>query len=168
MSRTDSLHYKLCELGAKFLKSRKNAEPWRTPNKYVVVEMVAMTTENPDVWATNGYETSLIEVKTSHADFLADQKKYARSEAARIAGHQLGNYRYYLSPEGVIKEEELPSNWGLLVWDGKKIRKVKAATYVPSSTSEELIMMTSILSRIVKPQIFNFRKQKLKNEMHNM
>ena len=160
MSKTDSLHYKLCELGGKFLKSRKNAEPWRTPNKYVTVEMVAMTAENPDVWATNGYDTSLIEVKTSHSDFLADQKKWSRSKAAELADKQLGNYRYYLCPEGVIKEEELPPNWGLLVWDGKKIRKVKPAVYVKSSTDQELIMMTSILSRFVKPQVFNFRRKK--------
>lgn len=74
MSKTESLHYKLCELGAKFLKSRKNAEPFSTPNKYVAIELICAGAENPDVWATNGYYTSLIEVKTSHADFLADQK----------------------------------------------------------------------------------------------
>ena len=39
MSKTNSLHYELCCLGAKFLKSRKNAEPWEIPNKYVAVEL---------------------------------------------------------------------------------------------------------------------------------
>ena len=159
MSKTDSLHYQLCELGGKFLKSRKNAKPWRTPNKYVAVELIAATAEQPDVWATNGYDTSIIEVKTSHSDFLADQKKWIRSKAAETADLQLGNFRYYLCPEGVIKEEELPENWGLLVWDGKKIRKVKSATYTKNSTAMELFMMTSILSRIAKPQVFNFRKK---------
>lgn len=159
MSRTDSLHYRLCELGGKWLKSRKNAEPWSLPNKYVAVELVAAGAENPDVWATNGYQTTMIEVKTSHADFLADQKKWARSEAAELADRQIGNFRYYLCPEGVIKEEELPNNWGLLVWDGKKIRKVRQALYVKSSTSMELLFITSILSRVTKPQVFNFRKK---------
>lgn len=162
MSKTDSLHYRLCELGGKFLKSRKNAEPWSTPNKYVAVELVAAGAEDPDVWATNGYQTTMIEVKTSHADFLADQKKWARSKAAELADKQMGNFRYYLCPEGVIKEEELPNNWGLLVWDGKKIRKVKQAMYVKSSTSMELLFITSILSRVAKPQIFNFRERKEK------
>lgn len=82
MSKTDSLHYQLCCLGAKFLKSRKNAEHLETPNKYVAVELVTMTAENPDIWATNGYHTTLVEVKTSHADFLADKKKWIRSEEA--------------------------------------------------------------------------------------
>ncbi len=41
---------------------------------------------------------------------------------------QLGNYRYYLCPEGVIDESEIPDKWGLLLYEG------------------------------VKPQIFNYRK----------
>lgn len=159
MSKTNSLHYELCCLGAKFLKSRKNAEPWETPNKYVAVELVTLTAENPDVWATNGYHTTLVEVKTSHSDFLADQKKWSRSKAAELSDKQLGNYRYYLCPEGVIDESEIPDKWGLLVYDGKKIVKVKNATYQKSSTDAELLVLTSIMRREgIKPQIFNYRK----------
>lgn len=159
MSKTDSLHYQLCCLGAKFLKSRKSAEPWETPNKYVVVELVTLTAENPDIWATNGYHTTLVEVKTSHADFLADKKKWIRSEEAEIADKCLGNYRYYLCPEGVISENEIPDKWGLLVYDGRRITKVKSAKYQKSSTDAELLVVTSIMSRCgIKQQIFNFRQ----------
>lgn len=159
MSKTDSLHYELCCLGVKFLKSRKNAEPWEIPNKYVAVELVTLTAENPDVWATNGYHTTLVEVKTSHSDFLADQKKWSRSKAAELSDKQLGNYRYYLCPEGVIDESEIPDKWGLLLYDGKKIIKVRNATYQKSSTDAELLVLTSIMRREgIKPQIFNYRK----------
>lgn len=159
MSKTDSLHYQLCCLGAKFLKSRKNAEPFELPNKYVAVELVTLTAENPDIWATNGYQTTLVEVKTSHADFLADQKKWVRSEAADIADKCLGNFRYYLCPNGVISENELPDKWGLLVYDGKHITKVKPAKYQKSSTDAELLVVTSIMRRCgIKQQIFNFRQ----------
>ena len=159
MSKTDSFHYELCCLGAKFLKSRKNAEPWEIPNKYVAVELVTLTAENPDVWATNGYHTTLVEVKTSHSDFLADQKKWSRSKAAELSDKQLGNYRYYLCPEGVIDESEIPDKWGLLLYDGKKIIKVRNATYQKSSTDAELLVLTSIMRREgLKPQIFNYRK----------
>ena len=41
----------------------------------------------------------------------------------------------------------------------KKIRKVRSATYVKNSAAMELLMMTSIMSRIAKPQVFNFRKK---------
>lgn len=159
MSATNSLHYELCKLGGKFLKSRKNAEPWRTPWKYVAVELVTLTAENPDVWATNGSDTVVIEVKTSHSDFLADQRKWHRSKEAELGGFQLGNYRYYLCPIGVIEVDELPENWGLLVWDGKKIQKVKQATRVKVDSSGEMKIMTSIMSRILRPQIFNFREK---------
>ena len=159
MSKTDSLHYELCCLGAKFLKSRKNAEPWEIPNKYVAVELVTLTAENPDIWATNGYHTTLVEVKTSHSDFLADQKKWSRSKAAELSDKQLGNYRYYLCPEGIIDESEIPDKWGLLLYDGKKIIKVKNATYQKSSTDAELLVLTSIMRREgIIPQIFNYRK----------
>lgn len=159
MSKTDSLHYQLCCLGAKFLKSRKNAEPFEMPNKYVAVELVTLTAENPDIWATNGYQTTLVEVKTTHADFLADQKKWVRSEAADIADKCLGNFRYYLCPKGVINENELPNKWGLLVYDGKRITKVKPAKYQKSSTDAELLVVTSIMRRCgIKQQIFNFRQ----------
>lgn len=163
MSATNSLHYELCKLGAKFLKSRKNAESWETPNKYVAVELVTTAAENPDIWATNGYHTTLVEVKTSHSDFLADQKKWIRQEGKAQDRHKIGNYRYYLCPTGVIKEEELPKNWGLLVWDGRKIHKVKQAVCVDTYAYGELLMITSIMSRILKHQIFNFReKQEIK------
>lgn len=159
MSKTDSLHYELCCLGAKFLKSRKNAEPWEIPNKYVAVELVTLTAENPDIWATNGYHTTLVEVKTTHSDFLADQKKWSRSKAAELSDKQLGNYRYYLCPEGIIDESEIPEKWGLLVYDGKNIVKVRNATYQKSSTDAELLVLTSIMRREgIKPQIFNYRK----------
>ena len=159
MSKTDSLHYQLCCIGAKFLKSRKSAEPWECANKYVAVELVTLTAENPDIWATNGYHTTLVEVKTSHADFLADQKKWVRSEEAQKADLCLGNFRYYLCPKGVISEDELPEKWGLLENDGKTITKVKRATYQKSSTDAELLVLTSIMRRCgIKQQIFNFRK----------
>ena len=162
MSATNSLHYELCKLGGKYLMSRKNAEPWRVPYKYIAVELVTLCAENADVWGTNGCDTCVIEVKTSHSDFLADQKKWARSKEAAKGGFQIGNYRYYLCPTGVIKEEELPENWGLLIWDGKKIHKVKQAVRVDTNARGELMMLSSIMSRILRPQIFNFRE---KNEI---
>lgn len=51
----------------------------------------------------------VVEVKVSRADFLADHKKPHRSETAGM-----GNWRYYLCPEGMIKQEDLPEKWGLL------------------------------------------------------
>lgn len=159
MSASNSLHYELCKLGAAFIRSRKNPTlPFNQPCKYATVELVCCGAELTDVWGTTGDVTVLIEVKTSHADFLADQRKYARSKRAKELNHQIGNYRYYLCPEGIIKEEELPENWGLLVYDGKKIHLAKKAQKVDSSLPMELMLITSVMSRILKPQTFNFRE----------
>lgn len=54
--------------------------------------------------------TTLVEVKVSRADFLADAKKPHRLDPAS----GIGRYRYYLAPEGLIKPEELPERWGLI------------------------------------------------------
>lgn len=157
MSASNSLHYELCKLGARFIR-RRGFHGNQTPNKFAVVELICAGAENPDIWATNGLTTTLVEVKTSHSDFMADQKKYARSPQAEQAGHTIGNYRYYLAPAGIITKEELPENWGLLEWDGKKIHMVVRAKYLKVQSEFELAIMTSIMSRILKPQIFNFRE----------
>lgn len=55
-------------------------------------------------------ETVLVEVKVSRSDFFADQRK-----AFRISPETgMGNYRYYMAPEGLIRVEELPDKWGLI------------------------------------------------------
>jgi hypothetical protein len=126
---------------------------------YSTVELVCCGAELTDVWGTTGDCTVIIEVKTSRSDFLADKRKYARSKQAEILNHQIGNYRYYLCPKGIITEKDLPNNWGLLEYDGKKIHRVKMATKVDSSLQMELLHISSIMRRILKPQTFNFREQ---------
>lgn len=60
-----------------------------------------------------GSVSVVVEVKVSRSDFLADRKK-----AHRIAGG-MGDYRYFMCPEGVIKVDELPVGWGLLWINGR-------------------------------------------------
>lgn len=159
MSKTNSLHYELCKLGARLIRSRKNPTlPYDRPCLYSTVELVCCGAELTDVWGTTGDCTVIIEVKTNRSDFLADKRKYARSKQAEVLNHQIGNYRYYLCPTGVIKEDDLPDNWGLLEYDGKKIHRVKMATKVESSLPMELLHISSIMRRILKPQTFNFRE----------
>lgn len=54
-------------------------------------------------------ESVVVEVKVSRADFLADFKKPHRADGAG-----LGQFRYYLCPEGIITPDDLPERWGLL------------------------------------------------------
>lgn len=50
------------------------------------------------------------EVKVSRSDFLADAKKPHRN--GEVLG--VGQHRFYVAPQGLIKPDELPRNWGLV------------------------------------------------------
>ncbi len=181
MSATNSLHYQLCLEGAKWLHRKKS--DWKKcqnkdchvldPNKgefgeyvfckqcrdfpIVAVELVVVgAADNPDVWGFNGYITATIEVKTSHADFLADKKKWGRREEA--SKYSTGNLRWFLCPEGVIKPEELPEGWGLLYWDGKRIRFVVAAVQREGVSWGDMRMLWSLMRREEFPKkVYNYR-----------
>lgn len=50
------------------------------------------------------------EVKVSRSDFLADAKKPHRN--GEVLG--VGQHRFYVAPQGLIKPDELPQGWGLV------------------------------------------------------
>lgn len=166
MSATNSLHHQLCIEGAKYLLQPRAKERLQSQNKWSAVEIVSMGGEQPDVWATNASTTVICEVKTSISDFRNDRKKYWRTEQAEKTKRTLGNYRYYLVPESIADkvEKELPENWGLLVWDGKKITRKVYAAYRDANRDWDLFILCSILSREVGThKVFNYRKQKMIN-----
>lgn len=173
MSATNSLHYQLCVEGAKWLHRQKynydrcKKKPcYRTEAcgqckryKYVAVELCTCGSENTDVWGLGNFNDSVvIEVKTSHSDFLADRKKWCRGEEAAMRGYQSGRLRWFLCPEGVIKKEELPDKWGLLYWNGNKVYPVIAPKPFENTSSANMNILTSILRRESFPEkIFNYR-----------
>lgn len=174
MSKTDSLHYQLCVEGAKWLHRQKrdiNRCPKRHCHKpefcwscyrykYVAVELNTAAAENPDVWGFDGNYSAIIEVKTSHSDFLSDKKKWCRSKEAEEVGLQAGKFRWYLCPEGVIKPEEVPEGWGLIYWNGSKIELIKGAPSHENTARADLLILSSILRREKFPQkIYNYRYQ---------
>ena len=174
MSKTDSLHYQLCIEGAKWLhRQKRNINLCRKRYchkrefcyccykfKYVAVEINTAGAENTDVWGYDGCYSAVIEVKTSHSDFLSDKKKWCRSKEAEEAGLQAGTFRWYLCPEGVIKAEEVPDGWGLLYWNGNKIEHIKGAPSHKNTARADMLILSSILRREKFPQkIYNYRYQ---------
>ena len=125
------------------------------------MELVCYGTELTDVWATNRSTSTIIEVKTSHSDFLNDKKKYARTEQACACRQQVGNYRYYLCPEGIIRPDELPEGWGLLYWNGKKVEKIVPAPKCWETDHKyDMFVLCSILARECGThKIFNYRNK---------
>lgn len=72
--------------------------------------------EKADAWGYRRQEkggawgSTLVEVKVSRGDFLADRKKPHRQNGEL----GVGRFRYYLCPKGLIQPEELPDRWGLI------------------------------------------------------
>ena len=152
MSATNSLHYKLCCEGAKWLRKQDYAS-----YKIVVVELICIGAENPDIWGTNGFNSALIEVKTSRADFLKDRKKFVRQ--AQGSKYACGNMRYFLVPEGLVSPDEVPASWGLLEWKDNEISIIKQAQNIPCENHGELAILCSIMRREgLKNKIYNYRK----------
>lgn len=112
----------------------------------VITEMSDGVSEKPDAigWRA-GNETTLIECKTSHSDFLSDKKKLARQ------GLGMGNFRYYLAPKGLISIDELPGRWGLLEYKNKRWHPRVARQpmrYQEKNWHDEMGLMCSALRRI--------------------
>ncbi len=118
----------------------------------VITERSGSGSETPDaIGVSAGGWSTLIECKTSRADFLADKKKHFRRHAARGMGHR----RYFMAPVGLLKPEELPENWGLIeIYEktdsGRRRRHVtKTATHFPEIHERaQTGMLVSVLRRL--------------------
>ena len=109
-------HAELVSLAARWLRSTRHA--------IVHTDPTVNTLEQPDAigWARGGCST-LVECKTSRADFIADRAKSWR----RHPSMGMGRLRYFLLDRAFITEEELPAGWGLLYPHGRSVRVVKKA-----------------------------------------
>ncbi len=77
----------------------------------VITELRTSGTETPDAIGFSAQGgTTLIECKTSRADFQADKKKIFR----RYPENGMGDRRYFMAPVGLLTPEDLPENWGLI------------------------------------------------------
>lgn len=104
-------HAALCDVAVKWLKRPHSGGG---PGCLVAVSEVAggWTGEIPDAigFSLSHWETgaTVIEVKVSRSDFLADRKKPHRQAGG------MGRWRYYMAPKGLIAVQELPAGWGLI------------------------------------------------------
>ncbi|MDA8485121.1 adenylosuccinate synthase [Pseudomonas resinovorans] len=121
-------HADLCTLAVKWLKRPNSAGG---PGCHVAVSECrsGWTGEIPDAigFRAAGSDDDgsiVVECKTSRSDFLADKKK------AHRAGGGLGNFRYFMAPEGLISPSELPEGWGLLTVNNRGHVKVVAGLAV--------------------------------------
>lgn len=108
-------HAELVDRAVRWLKGAKRC-------RVVWTQATILTSEQPDAigWVTGGWSI-LVECKASRADFFRDQNKWHRR------GVGMGNRRWYLTPAGLVKPEEVPEGWGLLECGPRGVRIVKEA-----------------------------------------
>lgn len=134
------------------------AERWLRNTKkcsVVLTEKGGNTAERPDAigWR-NGWWSTLVEAKTSRADFLADKKKPFRLNPES----GMGQDRYFITRPGLLTPDELPEGWGLIEAHSNICRVVKKALSRPHSderSSAEVPLLVSALWRAQNPGAVN-------------
>jgi len=130
----------------------------------VLSEQACISGEMPDAigWKQASHSV-LVECKVTRADFLIDRAKPFRKKPEKGVGSE----RFYLTPAGLIKVEELPAGWGLLELCRGRIEMVLAsAKNLRSATGfrYEMNLLLASLRRVevrIEPQsITDFLKWK--------
>ena len=152
----------------------KLAESWLRQHhcRIVLSEQTVDSGEVPDVigWQADCH-SFVVECKASRADFFADQRKLVR----RKPELGMGCERYYLAPKGIIRPQELPSQWGLLEARGKEITVMTKSdsrsqrTNLGLMTEMELLLasLRRVEARIEPQTITEFLKWKNRMAIYN-
>lgn len=122
----------------------------------VLVEFHTASWEVPDAIGWRGGRSRLVECKASRDDFNTDKLKpfRARPETG------MGMYRYYLTPPGLLRAEELPDGWGLAELRGRSIVNLVESKAFQFNAREEFRVLCSALRRIeirMRPRV-NWRE----------
>lgn len=138
-------HSDLVTRGAKWLRSTVGCCA-------VLEEMVseAYNREIPDIIGWTSERSVLVECKVSRADFLADSKKPFRDPTYRdIEG--MGNWRFFLTPVGLLTGDDCPEGWGIYEVSGGRVfhlagRKYGdgSAPFRPCLTSERTLLVSAL------------------------
>jgi hypothetical protein len=137
----------------------------------VLSEQACVSGEMPDAigWK-RACHSVLVESKVSRPDFLADRDKPFRQKPELGVGCE----RYYLASRGLIRNEEVPSGWGLLEVSGGEIERVKVSAKNLRSTfgfENEMNLLLASLRRVeirIEPEsITDFLKWKNRMAEYN-
>jgi hypothetical protein len=137
----------------------------------VLSEQACASGEMPDAlgWKRASHSV-LVECKVTRADFLADRAKPFRLKPEQGVGCE----RFYLTPSGLIKREELLPGWGLLEVCGRAVEMVHpSAKNLRSATGfrYEMNLLLASLRRVevrIEPQsITDFLKWKNRMAEYN-
>jgi len=100
----------------------------------------------PDLigWSASG--TELVEVKVSRSDFAADRRKPIHW----LEAHYPGRLRWYLTPAGLVVQDEVPDGWGLAELLGGRIYVRRQAVPLLRSTLAYRREMAILVGKLVQ------------------
>ena len=99
-----------------------------------------------------------IEVKVSRSDYFGQKQKYLAKRESLMKDEKDGlNYKYFLTPVNLIKKDEVYQGWGLLEFNGKKVKKILDAPRKDADNLSTLFSMADVSH--------NFYHQKISNLM---
>jgi hypothetical protein len=109
-------HSQLVEKAVRWLRSYRCG--------VVLSEQACVSGEMPDAigWK-RACHSVLVECKLTRADFLADRAKPFRLKPEQGVGME----RFYLTPPGLLRPEEVPAGWGLLELRGRGVERLHPA-----------------------------------------
>jgi len=156
-------HTQLVERAVRWLRSYRCG--------VVLSEQACVSGEMPDAigWKQASHSV-LVECKVTRSDFLADREKPFRQKPEKGVGSE----RFYLTPEGLVKVEELPAGWGLLEYRRGLVEMVHASAKNLRTTvgfRYEMNLLLASLRRVevrIEPQsITDFLKWKNRMAEYN-
>ena len=137
----------------------------------VLSEQACASGEMPDAigWK-RACHSVLVECKISRADFLADRQKPFRLKPQLGVGCE----RFYLTPAGLLRLEEMPPGWGLLEYRSRRVEVLRpSAKDLRTATGfrYEMNLLLASLRRVeirIEPQsITDFLKWKNRMAEYN-
>jgi hypothetical protein len=93
-------------------------------------------------WPSKGFHRLAFEVKRSRGDFMRELERPAKRAWVEKNFHQT----WFVVPAGLVKPEEVPESWGLLMAtkDGTDLRKAKQAMHREIGAMPEALALSAI------------------------
>jgi hypothetical protein len=167
---TDLSHRAICDVAVKWLK-RPHSQKGHGCQFAAAEPQTGLSGEIPDAFGFRCSEywggSVVVEVKVSRSDFLADKGKPHRNTGG------MGDWRYYMAPEGLIAPSDLPDGWGLVIVNPRGHLKVLAGAAMglsgrydsmqdelarwrqPANHDKERALLGKMLSRVSDPEQVN-------------
>ena len=104
-------------------------------------------------WASRAHEIHGVEVKATRADWLAELREPAKADACiRICRRW-----WVLAPPDVVKREELPQGWGLLVPSNSGLRREVDGGVLPDPADPPRSWWTHVFRRLEQGKTLRHR-----------